>query len=45
MQKINITIAMHIPWTETVVNQSYSFKKKKKKKKGRKKKEKHWQLS
>lgn len=43
MQKINITIA--IPWTETVVNQSYSFKKKKKKKKGRKKKEKHWQLS
>lgn len=38
MQKIKITIAMHIPWTETVVNQSYSFLKKKKKKEGKKKK-------
>lgn len=40
MQKINTTVATHIPRAQTVVNQSCPQKEKKKKREGKKKKKK-----
>lgn len=45
MQKINTTVATHIPRAQTVVNQSCPQKEKKKREKGRRKKKKREALT